>query len=175
MEKRAQWVVFGTVGNRSVCCQSTPKIQPMHTPFSLPAPARRWLAPALLAIVAVAGCASAPPVRPEAPAPSKVLARADLEVRQPATQWTAEGVQSMDGAPLPALENASLLLPAGARRPSWLARTFTPSFATTTRPAMRSPLACWRSSSWAAPQCRRRGHAIYCRSRAANCWRCKRR
>ena len=46
----------------------------MHTPFSLPAPARRRLAPALLAIVAVAGCASAPPVQPEAPAPSRVLA-----------------------------------------------------------------------------------------------------
>ena len=46
----------------------------MHTPFSLPAPARRWLAPALLAIVAVAGCASAPPARPEAPAPLEVVA-----------------------------------------------------------------------------------------------------
>ena len=47
-------------------------------------------------------------------------ARADLEVRQPATQWAGEGVQSMDGAPLPALENASLLLPAGARGPAFL-------------------------------------------------------
>ena len=47
-------------------------------------------------------------------------ARADLELRQPATQWAAEGVQSMDGAPLPALEEASLLLPAGARGPAFL-------------------------------------------------------
>ena len=47
-------------------------------------------------------------------------ARADLDVRQPATQWAADGVQSMDGAPLPALENASLLLPAGARGPAFL-------------------------------------------------------
>ncbi|WP_036773715.1 lytic murein transglycosylase [Polaromonas glacialis] len=47
-------------------------------------------------------------------------ARADLEVRQPANQWAGEGVQSMDGAPLPALEGASILLPAGARGPAFL-------------------------------------------------------
>ena len=47
-------------------------------------------------------------------------ARADLEVRQPATQWAAEGVQSMDGAPLPALEGTSILLPASARGPAFL-------------------------------------------------------
>ena len=46
--------------------------------------------------------------------------RADLEVRQVSTQWAAEGVQSMDGTPLPAMENASLLLPAGARGPAFL-------------------------------------------------------
>ena len=47
-------------------------------------------------------------------------ARADLEVRQPTLAWAAEGVQSMDGAPLSALEKASLLLPAGARGPAFL-------------------------------------------------------
>jgi membrane-bound lytic murein transglycosylase B len=47
-------------------------------------------------------------------------ARADLEVRQPTTQWAADGVQSMDGAPLPALEGASILLPASARGPAFL-------------------------------------------------------
>lgn len=47
-------------------------------------------------------------------------ARADAEVRQPASQWASEGVQSMDGAPLPALEGASILLPASARGPAFL-------------------------------------------------------
>ncbi len=46
-------------------------------------------------------------------------ARAD-DVRQPASQWASEGVQSMDGAPLPALEGAAILLPAGARGPAFL-------------------------------------------------------
>jgi len=50
-------------------------------------------------------------------------ARADLELRQPTTQWAAEGVQSMDGAPLPALEGASILLPASARGPAFLVGT----------------------------------------------------
>ncbi|WP_249729412.1 lytic murein transglycosylase, partial [Acidovorax sp. CCYZU-2555] len=46
-------------------------------------------------------------------------ARAD-DARQPASQWAGEGVQSMDGTPLPALEGASILLPAGARGPAFL-------------------------------------------------------
>lgn len=46
-------------------------------------------------------------------------ARAD-DVRQTASQWAGEGVQSLDGAPLPALEGASILLPAGARGPAFL-------------------------------------------------------
>lgn len=49
-------------------------------------------------------------------------ARAD-DVRQPASQWAGEGVQSLDGAPLPALEGASILLPAGARGPAFLVGT----------------------------------------------------
>ena len=52
--------------------------------------------------------------------PSFDYARADLELRQPTAQWAGEGVQSMDGAPLPALQGASLLLPAGARGPAFL-------------------------------------------------------
>jgi len=47
-------------------------------------------------------------------------ARADADVRQPATQWADEGVQSMDGAPLPALADTAILLPAGARGPAFL-------------------------------------------------------
>lgn len=47
-------------------------------------------------------------------------ARADPDVRQPATQWTDEGVQSMDGAPLPTLADSSILLAAGARGPAYL-------------------------------------------------------
>jgi lytic murein transglycosylase len=47
-------------------------------------------------------------------------ARADTDVRQPSTQWALEGVQSVDGAPLPALLESSILLPAGARGPAFL-------------------------------------------------------
>jgi lytic murein transglycosylase len=45
-------------------------------------------------------------------------ARAD--VRQPALAWADEGVQSMDGAPLPALADSSILLAASARGPAFL-------------------------------------------------------
>jgi len=48
------------------------------------------------------------------------LARADDKLRQPTAQWAAEGVQSMDGSPLPAFTDGSLLLPAGARGPAFL-------------------------------------------------------
>lgn len=48
-------------------------------------------------------------------------ARTELSVRQSAVQWAAEGVQTMDGRPLPALEAASILAPAGARGPAFLA------------------------------------------------------
>jgi membrane-bound lytic murein transglycosylase B len=47
-------------------------------------------------------------------------ARADADMRQPTTQWADEGVQAMDGAPLPALADSSILLPAGARGPAYL-------------------------------------------------------
>lgn len=47
-------------------------------------------------------------------------ARADFDVRQPAARWTDEGVQSMDGAPLPDLADSSILLAAGARGPAFL-------------------------------------------------------
>jgi lytic murein transglycosylase len=47
-------------------------------------------------------------------------ARADADVRQPTSQWTDEGVQAMDGAPLPALADSAILLPAGARGPAFL-------------------------------------------------------
>lgn len=48
------------------------------------------------------------------------LSRADAKVRQPATQWAQEGVRSMDGTPLPTLDQAEVLLPAGARGPAFL-------------------------------------------------------
>ena len=47
-------------------------------------------------------------------------ARADADMRQSTTQWADEGVQSMDGTPLPALEGSSILLPASARGPAFL-------------------------------------------------------
>lgn len=46
--------------------------------------------------------------------------RADAAVRQPSAQWAAEGVEAVDGAPLPALAEASVLLPAGVRGPAFL-------------------------------------------------------
>jgi membrane-bound lytic murein transglycosylase B len=52
--------------------------------------------------------------------PSFDLGRADASVRQPATGWAAEGVQAVDGASLPDLADAFLLLPAGARGPAFL-------------------------------------------------------
>lgn len=48
------------------------------------------------------------------------LARADGQLRQPASAWAAEGVQGLQGEPLPALPEAALLLPAGARGPALL-------------------------------------------------------
>jgi membrane-bound lytic murein transglycosylase B len=47
-------------------------------------------------------------------------ARADTSVRQPAEAWAVEDVQTMDGTPLPALTDSSVLLPAGARGPAFL-------------------------------------------------------
>ena len=47
-------------------------------------------------------------------------ARADADVRQPASAWASEGVQAMDGAPLPAMDGTSILLPASARGPAFL-------------------------------------------------------
>jgi lytic murein transglycosylase len=46
--------------------------------------------------------------------------RADDTIRQSAAQWATEGVQSMDGAPLPPLSDAAILLPAGQRGPAFL-------------------------------------------------------
>ncbi len=47
-------------------------------------------------------------------------ARADADLQQTATAWAAEGVQTMDGTPLPALTDSTLFLPAGARGPAFL-------------------------------------------------------
>ncbi len=47
-------------------------------------------------------------------------ARAELTVRQSAAQWAAEGLQTMDGRPLPTLASAAVLAPAGARGPAFL-------------------------------------------------------
>ncbi|MBI5717423.1 MAG: lytic murein transglycosylase [Burkholderiales bacterium] len=47
-------------------------------------------------------------------------ARADLQVRQPSARWSAEGVQSTDGAALPEFGDGAILLPAGARGPAFL-------------------------------------------------------
>lgn len=47
-------------------------------------------------------------------------ARADADLRQDAAQWTAEGVTAIDGAPLPAMAEAAILQPAGARGPAFI-------------------------------------------------------
>lgn len=48
------------------------------------------------------------------------VGRADVAVRQASALWTAEGVQTIDGAPLPQFAEATLLLPAGAGGPAFL-------------------------------------------------------
>jgi membrane-bound lytic murein transglycosylase B len=48
------------------------------------------------------------------------LTLADGEQRRPAAAWAGLGVQTMDGSPLPALADAALLLPAGARGPAFI-------------------------------------------------------
>ncbi|MFZ5525611.1 MAG: lytic murein transglycosylase [Pseudomonadota bacterium] len=47
-------------------------------------------------------------------------ARADPAVRQASAQWADEGVRTMDGSALPAMADAMLLQPAGARGPAFL-------------------------------------------------------
>jgi hypothetical protein len=46
--------------------------------------------------------------------------RADDALRQSSAQWAAEGVRTIDGAALPELPDAAILLPAGARGPAFL-------------------------------------------------------
>ncbi|MBT2323354.1 lytic murein transglycosylase [Variovorax paradoxus] len=46
--------------------------------------------------------------------------RADAALRQPSSQWAAEGVRSMNGQALPAFTDGAILLPAGARGPAFL-------------------------------------------------------
>jgi lytic murein transglycosylase len=48
------------------------------------------------------------------------VGRADPQTRQPSAHWAAEGVRAADGTPLPAIEDAAVLLPAGARGPAFL-------------------------------------------------------
>lgn len=47
-------------------------------------------------------------------------ARADEQVRQSAAAWASEGVQSMDGTPLPALADSAIWLAANADGPAFL-------------------------------------------------------
>lgn len=48
------------------------------------------------------------------------VGRADGTLRQAAAQWAAEGVQTIDAAPLPPIGDAAILLPAGVRGPALL-------------------------------------------------------
>ncbi|QNP50386.1 lytic murein transglycosylase [Diaphorobacter aerolatus] len=47
-------------------------------------------------------------------------ARAEVKLTQPTSAWAAEGVRSLDGSPLPPLDDASIITPAGARGPAML-------------------------------------------------------
>ncbi|WP_443269998.1 lytic murein transglycosylase [Variovorax sp. JS1663] len=47
-------------------------------------------------------------------------ARADPSIRQSSAQWAAEGLQGMNGQPLPEFADGAILLPAGARGPAFL-------------------------------------------------------
>lgn len=44
--------------------------------------------------------------------------RAELSVRQDSDAWAAQGVRAIDGQPLPVMQGASILTPAGARGPA---------------------------------------------------------
>ena len=46
--------------------------------------------------------------------------RADNALRQSGAQWAAEGVRTMEGAPLPEFADGAILLPAGVRGPAFL-------------------------------------------------------
>ena len=46
--------------------------------------------------------------------------RVDAALRQPSTQWAAEGVRTMQNTPLPEFADGAILLPAGARGPAFL-------------------------------------------------------
>jgi hypothetical protein len=48
------------------------------------------------------------------------VGRADDALRQPSAQWMAEGLRTLDGAPLPEFADGTILLPAGARGPAFL-------------------------------------------------------
>jgi len=48
------------------------------------------------------------------------VGRADSQTRQASAQWAAEGVRAVDGAALPEVTDAAVLLPAGARGPAFL-------------------------------------------------------
>jgi membrane-bound lytic murein transglycosylase B len=47
-------------------------------------------------------------------------ARADASVQQASAQWSTEGVRAVEGSPLPAMADASILQPAGARGPAFI-------------------------------------------------------
>ena len=46
--------------------------------------------------------------------------RADDALRQASTQWAGEGVQTLDGTPLPDFPDGAILMPAGVRGPAFL-------------------------------------------------------
>jgi len=46
--------------------------------------------------------------------------RADDAIRQTSAQWSAEGVQALDGTPLPDIADGAIFQPAGARGPAFL-------------------------------------------------------
>jgi lytic murein transglycosylase len=48
------------------------------------------------------------------------VGRADAQTRQSSAQWAAEGVRPLAGGRLPELDDAGILLPAGARGPAFL-------------------------------------------------------
>lgn len=52
--------------------------------------------------------------------PAFDYAQADMAVRKSAAAWADRGVQSVDQSPLPAWEESSILLPAGARGPAFV-------------------------------------------------------
>jgi membrane-bound lytic murein transglycosylase B len=97
------------------------------------------------------------------------VGRADVAVRQSSALWAAEGVQTIDGAPLPKFAEATVLLPAGAGGPAFLVGlNFQVILRYNNSTSYALAVGLLRNDWPAAPACRRHGRVSWSRSHASN-------